>query len=88
MQNNIIEFVPKNKEEEAEVNNTEEFIKSIAPDTDQIIFVRVNKEGNISLGHSPLAMKDLIVMYYQINRYIDILLESEGEMYVPPEIDE
>lgn len=87
MQNNIIEFVPKNKQEEDQPS-VEKFLAEIAPDTDQIIFVRVNSEGNISLGHTPLAMKDLIVMYHQINRYIDVLLESEGDMYAQQEEDE
>ena len=80
--NNIIEFVPKNDPEDQEENSVEKFMIEVGPDTEQIIFIRVNKEGNISLGHSPLAVKDLIVMYHQINRYITVLLESEGDMYV------
>lgn len=82
MQNNIIEFIPRDQQQEQDLS-IEKFLQKIAPGTDQIILVRVNKEGNISLGHSPLAIKDLIVMYHQINRYIQVLLESQDDMYVP-----
>lgn len=80
--NNIIEFVPKNNPEVPEEEDlVEKFLCEIAPDTDQIIFLRVNKEGNTSLGHTPLAVKDLIIMYHQMGRYINVLLESEGDMF-------
>ena len=77
--NNIVKFIPKNNPDTPDVNEVEEFIHSIAKDTDQLIFLRVNTEGNISLGHTPLAIKDLIVMHHQINRYINVLLESTDE---------
>lgn len=80
MQNNVVQLVPKDKKEE---KNIEEFVNSIAEDTDQLLFIRIDKEGNLSLGHTPLSTKDLIVMYHQVNRYIQVLLESEGDMYVP-----
>lgn len=78
---NVVQFIPKNDPEVGEGNQVEEFLKKIAPDTDQMIFLRVDKEGNTSIGHTPMAVKDLIVLYHQVNRYIDVLLESEGEMF-------
>lgn len=83
---NVVQLVPKNTEEKPDT--VEEFLKGIAPGTDQIIFVRINDEGNMSIGHSPLAVKDLILVIHQLNRYIEILLESEGDMYVPEGYDE
>lgn len=74
--NNIVQFVPKNNPDIPDDNTVAKFLEEIGPNTDQIIFIRVDKNGNISLGHTPLASKDLIIMYHQIHRYINLLLES------------
>jgi hypothetical protein len=83
---NVVQLIPRNKEDK--VDNVKEFLNAIAPDTDQIIFLRVNKEGVLSIGHTPLAVKDLILMMHQLNRYIQVVLESEDDMFMPDEDEE
>ena len=72
---NVIQLVPNNTPESE--NSVEEFLKEIAVDTDQIIFLRISKEGNFTIGNTPLDVKDLIYMSHQLQRYINHVLEED-----------
>lgn len=73
--NNIIKLFPPQEDKD----KFDDLMDKLKENTDQIIFIQVTKEGNIALGRSPLEVKDLIVMYYHIQKYIQALLESTEE---------
>jgi hypothetical protein len=80
---NIVEFIPKaaklQQEEEAGQENLKSFVTGLLDDTEQMIFMRVTYDGNITLGHSPMDRRDLIVMYHMVNKYIADLLEDYND---------
>lgn len=66
----------------AEEDNAEELdgmIEAIKEDLDTLFFIKLDKEGSITMGHSPASVRDLVFMYHQINRYINFLLEGGEE---------
>ena len=83
MASNIVEFIPKaaklQQEDEAEQGNLKTFVTGLLDDTEQMIFMRVTHDGNITLGHSPMDRRDLIVMFHMISRYMDDLLEGYND---------
>ena len=53
----------------------EEMMELLKNQTDQLVFIRVDTEGKVSLGHTPLEVNDLIVMYHHLGRFIQNLIE-------------
>ena len=74
--NNVVQLVPKNTPEKED--SVEEFLTGIAANTDQIVFLRIDKEGNFTIGNTPLEVKDLVYMSHQLQRYIQHVLEGEN----------
>jgi hypothetical protein len=58
----------------------DQLLEGLKENTEQLIYVGKTKDGKMFLGHSPLEVNDLIVMYYHVQKYIDYLLESPVEL--------
>lgn len=70
--NNIVQF----KKPEDDKDEFDALLEHLREDTDQLIFIRLTKDGHLNLGHTPLDVKDLIYMWYHIQTYIHNLIES------------
>lgn len=69
----IIQF-ENNKDKEHK-----EFFENLAEKTDQLVYIARDDEGNYSLGHTPLEVKDLIFMIYHLQEVIrTIVVSGEG----------
>lgn len=68
---NVVEFkLPK----EPEALNS--FFDILKEDTDELVFIQVAKDGSVACGHSDLSLSNLALMCYQLQNFIQHLLDK------------
>lgn len=70
----VIKF-PK-VEAEAEDTRVNDLIDSLKENLDQLIFLKVEPDGNVAIGHTPLSNANVALMFYHIQSYLSSLLQQ------------
>lgn len=68
---NVVQLRPNSQVVEDE---QKEFFETLREQTEQLIYVCIDKEGNYSFGHTKLDPDKLALLQWQMNKVIDGLI--------------
>lgn len=67
----MAQIIKLQRKEDAEEDAHKDFFERLAEKTDQLVYLAKDKEGNYSMGHTPLDIKDLMFMSYHLHKIIE-----------------
>ena len=75
----VVKFPAPATTDEGRIN---ELIDSLKENLDELIFIKVEQDGEVAIGHTPLSKAGAAVMFYRIQGYLaQLMASSEQETY-------
>lgn len=63
---------------EVEPDEHQRFFDNLAKKADELIYFAKDAEGNFSMGHTPMDIRDLMFMEYNLHK----IIQATVEMYI------